>query len=131
MARPTWSRVLKMPDGRTFVSDGGLSVDAKFAQPATLPSAVLPPESAKILAGYLATPYEAEIGLSELRVGSFKNTFMTPGGIALNGNYIEFLRSILPPTTTRLRTKSKTDPVVIVKDGQGVGIMMPLAMPSP
>jgi hypothetical protein len=130
LAPPTWSRVLSLPDGRTFVTDGGLSVDVKLAKPATLPSVVLPPESAKILAGHLTGPYDKEIGLGELQPGSFKNSFTTPDGIGLNGNYINFLRQILPAARTRLRTRGKMEAVVIVTDGQAVAIMMPLAMPS-
>jgi hypothetical protein len=126
---PAWSRVLNMPDGRTFVTDGGLSIDAKFAKPATLPAVVLAPESAKGLAARLTLPYDKEIGLADLRSGSFKNSFMTPDGIHLNGNYVTFLRQMLP-AGSRLRTKGKTDAVVIVTDGQPVGIMMPLQPPS-
>jgi len=124
---PTWSRVLHMPDGRTFVTDGGLSVDAKLAKPAALPTVVLPPETAKNLAGRLTATYDREIGLGDLRPGSFKNSFTTPDGIALNGNYVDFLRQIASPARTRLRTRGKTDPVVVVTDGQAVAIMMPLA----
>ena len=54
------------------------------------------------------------------------NTSERRDGIALNGNYVNFLRDILP-ARARLRTKGKTDPVVIVIDGEAVGIMMPLA----
>jgi hypothetical protein len=64
-AAPAWSRVLNMPDGRTFVTDGGLSIDVKFAKPATLPSVVLAPESAKMLAGRLTEPHDKEIALGE------------------------------------------------------------------
>jgi hypothetical protein len=129
VAPPAWSRVLPMPDGRTFVTDGGLSVDARFAKPAKLPSVVLAPESAKHLADRMAGPYDNEIGLNQLRPGSFKNSFTTPDDIALNGNYVSFLREILP-SRSRLRTKGKSDAVVVVTDGQAVAIMMPLATPS-
>jgi len=129
VAAPVWSRVLPMPDGRTFVTDGGLSVDARFAKPAKLPSVVLAPNSGKIIADRMAAPYDKEILLAELRPGSFKNSFTTPDGIALNGNYVTFLRQILP-ARTRLRTKGATDAVVAVTDGQAVAILMPLAMPK-
>jgi hypothetical protein len=130
VAPPTWSRQLQMPDGRTFVTDGGLSVDVKFAKPATLPSAVLPAQSGKILADRMTAPYDKEVGFGELKPGSFKNSFATPDGISLNGNYINFLREILPARKALLRTSGKRDPVVIVMDGQAVAIMMPLAPTS-
>ena len=123
---PQWSRVLPMPDGRTFVTDGGLSVDVKYAKPATMPSTVLPEHSGKIIADRMMAPHDKEIGLGELTVGTFKNSFATPDGVSLNGNYVSFLRERLP-SKTRLRTRGKSDPVTIVIDGQAVGIMMPLA----
>ena len=110
VAPPTWWRVLQMPDGRTFVTDGGLSVDVKLARPATMPSVVLPPESAKTIAGLLAAPYDKEVGIGELKPGSDKNTFTTPDGVVLNGNYIILLRQIVPPAHTRLRTKGRKIP---------------------
>lgn len=67
--------------------------------------------------------------LADLQTGPFKNSFATADGLALNGNDVNFLRDILP-ARARLRTKGKTDPVVIVIDGEAVGIMMPLAPSS-
>ena len=131
VAPPTWSRVLNMPDGRTFVSDGGISVDVTLAKPITLPSVVIPPESSKILASLMTAPYDKEIGLAELQPGGFKNSFTTSDGIFLNGNYVTFLRQVVPLGRTRLRTKGTRDPVVVAIDGQPVGIMMPLAPPTP
>jgi hypothetical protein len=129
VAPPTWWRVIQMPDGRTFVTDGGLSVDAKLARPATMPSVVLPLASAKMLAGYLAAPHDKETGIGELRPGSATNTFTTADGVVLNGNYITFLRQIVPPARTRLRTRGKTDPVVVVTGDQVVAIMIPVQPP--
>ena len=127
VAPPQWSRVLKMPDGRTFVTDGGISIDAAIAKPATLPSVVLPPESGKNIADRMATPHDHEIALADLRRGGFKNSFATPDGIELNGNYVAFLRQTTPSAKMRLRTKGKRDAVVVVIDGQAVAIIMPLA----
>jgi hypothetical protein len=126
VAPPMWSRVLQMPDGRTFVTDGGLSIDAAFAKPAALPTNVLAPESAKILAGYFTVPHDQEFGLGELVPGRFPNSLATPGGLQLNGNYITFLRQAVP-ARARLRTRGPTDPVVVVVDGEPVAILMPLA----
>ena len=127
VAPPQWTRVLNMPDGRTFVTDGGISIDVKIAKPATLPSVVLPPESGKLIADRMATPYDREISLGDLRPGVFKHSFATPDGIELNGNYVTFLRQTTPAAKTRLRTKGKRDAVVVMIDGQAVAIMMPLA----
>lgn len=127
IAPPQWTRVLELPDGRTFVTDGGISIDVKIAKPSTLPSVVLPPESGKIIADRMAAPYDHEIGLRDLRPGGFKHSFATPDGIELNGNYVTFLRQATSSAKMRLRTKGKRDAVVVVIDGQPVAIMMPLA----
>jgi hypothetical protein len=126
VAPPQWTRALKMPDGRTFVTDGGISIDVKIAKPATLPY-VLPPESGKIIADRMAAPHDHEIALADLRRGGFKNSFATPDGIELNGNYVAFLQQTTASAKMRLRTKGKRDAVVVVVDGQAVAIMMPLA----
>lgn len=128
VAPPTWWRAIPMPDGRMFVTDGGLSVDAALVKPATLPE-TLPPASATLLARHLSAPYENETGLNDLQPGTLRNTFITPDGVVLNGNYITLLRSILAPSRTRLRTKGKTDPVVVVTDERAVAAMMPVQPP--
>ena len=125
---PAWSRALPMPDGRTFVTDGGLSVDVKLAKPASMPSVVLPPESGKNIAARMSAPHEKEVRLDELRPGKYPNSFATPDGVALNGNYIRFLREILP-RGSRLRTRGVGNAITIVADGEPVGIMMPLSQP--
>lgn len=126
IAPPTWWRAVQMPDGRTFVTDGGLSVDVALARPAVLPSEVLPPASGKVIAGLLAAPHDHETGLGDLRAGSATNTFTTPDGVVLNGNYIALLRSALPGGRARLRTKGNTAPVVVVAEGRAVAVMMPI-----
>jgi hypothetical protein len=125
---PTWWRALAMPDGRTFVTDGGLSIDAALVKPASMPEK-LPPASATQIDRLLAAPYENETPLGDLRAGSAPNTFMTKDGVILNGNYVTLLRSVLAPGRTLLRTRGKTDPVVVMADGQAVGVMMPIQPP--
>jgi hypothetical protein len=99
----------------------------RFAKPATLPSVVLPPETAKSYAERMAAPQDNEIAFAALALGPVKNSFVTPDGIGLNGNYVNFLRQAVPVARTRLRTKGQRDPVIVVTDGQPIAIMMPLA----
>lgn len=124
---PVWTRTLQMPDGRTFVSDGGLAVDVDIVKPASLPQTVIPPASAKIIAGHLTAPHKTEIALAELRNGARKNTFVGPDDIAVNGNYVTLLRRTA--SGAKLRFRGATDPIVIVVDQRPVGVLMPLAMP--
>ena len=128
VAPPTWWRAIPMPDGRTFVTDGGLSVDAALVKPKVMPEK-LPSASATMIARHLASPYDTETALSDLRAGTQPNTFTTPTGVILNGNYITLLRSLELPGRARLRTKGKTDPVVVMSGEQAVGVMMPIQPP--
>ena len=126
---PVWTRAVKMPDGRTFVTDGGLMIDAVLAKPATMPEVVLPVANGEILARNFSTSFDREVGLGDLRPGSLKNTFVTPNGIALNGNYVRFLGSVLSVARTRLRTRGPRDPVTVFSGEQPVAIVMPVAPP--
>lgn len=128
VAPPTWWRAIPMEDGRVFVTDGGLSIDAAVVKPATLPEK-FPAAAGANIARLLASAYDKETGLGDLRPGARANTFETAEGVVLNGNYITLLRSVARPAQTRLRTKGKTDPVVVVVDERVVGVMMPVQPP--
>jgi len=128
VAPPTWWRTIPMPDGRKFVTDGGLSIDAAIVKPASLPEQ-MPPESSAAIVRHLAAPHDRESPLSDLSTGVRPNTFTTPSGVVINGNYITLLRSTSVARQIRLRTKGKTDPIVIVVAGQPVGVMMPVQPP--
>jgi hypothetical protein len=122
VAAPVFSRAVEMPDGRMFVTDGGMAIDAKVAKPATMPTTVLP---GKLLDGYIKAQGPDEIGLDALRLGSLKNTFLGPHDIPINGNYVAFLRRVAP--RCRLRFKGPRDPIVIVLNGTAIGVLMPVA----
>ena len=47
---PAWQGTLRMSNNLTFITDGGLAVDAAIARPAALPTRKLP---AKVLEDYL------------------------------------------------------------------------------
>jgi hypothetical protein len=128
VAPPVWQLAIEMPDGRTFVSDGALAVDAKIARPEAMPKKVIPVESGKTIAGRLTGKYTDEIALSALRTGTRPNTFLGPRDIPLNGNYVTFLRSVAP--RSRLRFNGPLDPIVVVLNGEPIALVMALAMPK-
>ena len=121
---PVWQGVLKMADGRTFVTDGGLAIDASLAKPAKLPDRVIPP---KVMQDYLSVTNPNEYALSDLSAAMSGKTYSTPNGVAMSATYINFLRRILPGGTARLRVGEKRQPIVIVADGRAVGVLMPVA----
>lgn len=125
-APPLWQRTVRMTDGRTFVTDGGLAIDAAIARAADLPRTDAGTQGAATLERYMKAPYDHEIGLSDLQTGALKNTFVAPNGVVLNGNYVNFLRRTVPVRAVRLRVKGDLDPIVIVLDRQPIGVLMPV-----
>jgi hypothetical protein len=90
---PTWQGIVRLADGRTFVTDGGLAIDAALAKPATMPEREFP---AKLLQDYLNAAHKDECSLSELKAVASGRTYTTPSGIALNATYVDYLRRRLP-----------------------------------
>ena len=124
---PTWQRTLRLSDGRSFVTDGGLAMDATLAKPATLPAEVLPEASARFIERHLTAPPPDEFTLSQLSTGPDGRAYRTPSGVHLNQTYIDFFRRTLPTATLRLRTSGAREPVVILLDGKPIGVFMPVA----
>jgi hypothetical protein len=122
-AGPTWQRTLQLSDGRTFVTDGGLAIDAALAKPVTMPEIVVP---ANVLERQLTAQLPDEFGLSQLSPNPEARTYRTPSGVALNQTYIDFLRRTLPPAKVRLRMSRGLEPVIILLDGKPVGVFMPV-----
>jgi hypothetical protein len=125
VAAPVWTRAIKMPDGRTLVSDGALAVDAAIAKPSSLPATVLPVESGRILERQMNAAPTDEMALAALGPGTMKNTFLGPRGIHLNGNHVTFLRRVAPQS--RLRFRGPLEAIVIMLNGKAVGLTMAVA----
>jgi hypothetical protein len=126
----TWNRMLQMSDGRTFVSDGGIIIDAAVAQLDKLPDVVLSPSTAKGIESRMAEDRRESVRLSQLSQKDGGRYYLTPSGLALNGTYVAFLRDRLSEAETSLRPKGDLDPVVVVRGRQTIGLMMPMRRPS-
>ena len=120
---PAWQGIVRLSDGRTFVTDGGLAIDAALARPATLPDREL---AAKVLESYLNASHKDEYGFSDLKALVAGRTYTTPSGIALNATYIDYLRRTLSAGSVRFRMTGGMQPVVIVANGKAVGVLMPV-----
>ncbi len=121
---PAWQGTLRLTDGRTFITDGGLAIDAALAKPAKLPDREL---AAKVLEDYLNAAHKDECTFGDLTAAVTGKTYATPSGIALNATYINYLRRTLPARSVRFRMTAPRQPVVIVEGGKAVGVLMPVA----
>ena len=121
-----WDKAVRLNDGRTFVSDGRLLLDAAMAKPAVLPTNVLPEVTAKRVEGYLTAALPDEFGFSQLTRDGSSGNYKAPSGVVLNAIYIDYVRRTLPVSRLRFRMKSDFEPVVILLDGKAVGLLMPM-----
>jgi hypothetical protein len=119
---PAWQGTVRMSDGRTFITDGGLAVDAAIAKPAALPAREL---AGKVLETYMKTPHTSEYGFADLTRAANGKTYTSPNGIALNATYISYLRRIAP-RTARFRMAGASQPIVLVADGSPIAVLMPV-----
>lgn len=120
---PTWQGTVRLTDGRTFVTDGGLAIDAALAKPAKVPDRTFPP---KVLEDYLNAAHKDEYSFSDLTAVATGRTYTTPSGIALNATYINYLRRTLPTRSVRFRMTAPMQPVVVVDSGKPVAVLMPV-----
>ena len=126
-APPQWTRLVKLPDGRTLISDGGIAIDAAIVKPSVTPTVTVSASTGDTFAALFKASFEHDFDLTQLSPGPRRNTFVAPGGLLLNGNYITFLRETAGARRVRLRANSGPQPMVIVIDGEPCGVMMPLA----
>jgi hypothetical protein len=119
---PAWQGTLHMSDGRTFVTDGGLAVDAALSKPAALPSRQL---TAKVLEGYLKAAHTSECGFGDLTLAATGKTYASPSGIPLNATYVNYLRRVVP-RGARFRMTDGMHPIVVVADGTAIAVLMPV-----
>ena len=127
---PVWTHKVKLPppDGRTFVSDGGLVLDVEVAKPAVRPSESMPADMGTAVAGYLSGYYPTEFGLSDLRDGPSPAVIVGPQGFAVSRNYVTFLTRYAP--RVRLRLKGDGHPVLLVLDQRNIGLLLPTVLMS-
>lgn len=119
---PVWQGWLRLTDGRTFVTDGGLAVDAALAKPRALPSREVP---SKVLEDYMKAPHKDEYGFGDLALASTGRTYLSPSKIALNATYVNFLRRVAP-RGSRFRMAEDLRPIILVADGRPIAVLMPV-----
>jgi hypothetical protein len=117
---PAWQAKLRLSDGRTYVTDGGLAVDAALARPAALPTREVP---GKVIEDYQKASHLNEYGFAELTLAVAGKSYTSPSGIALNATYINYLRRIAP-RGLRFRMSDGMKPIVVVANGVPIAVLM-------
>ena len=120
---PAWQAIVRLGDGRTFVTDGGLAIDVTVAKLGKLPEREVP---GKVIENYLGAPHQDEYSFSDLSADPNGRTYTTPRGIPLNATYVDYLRRILPVRSVRFRMNKELEPVVILVETKAVGVLMPV-----
>jgi hypothetical protein len=87
---PVWQGIVRLSDGRAFVTDGGLAVDVAVAKPAKLPDREVP---GKILEGFTFLRRVLPADAVRLRVGGP----VQPVVIAVGGKIVGVLMPVKPP----------------------------------
>jgi len=129
-AEPGWSRALKLDDGRTFVTDGAMSIDATAVKATKMPAQVISGAGAQVMVKHLAATPPNEYRLSQLSSGPIPRSYSCPNGVLLNAGYVDYLRRVLPANRVRLRVDGTMQPVLIVLDERPIGVVMPMVGPK-
>jgi hypothetical protein len=123
---PIWNKVLPLPDGRTLVTDGAFALDAAIVRPATMPAIVVPKETGAKYEALMNAPAVKEVRARDLTLG--RRNYLAPEGTPINTLYVDYLRRTVNFNKLAFRINGgPLDPVVVVLDGQPVGIVMPMA----
>jgi hypothetical protein len=121
---PKWNKIARLTDGRTFVTDGNLVLDAAFAKPDSLPTDTVP---TAWLQSFLATAQPDELRFQDLtRRTEGTGTYSSPKGMLLNPKYVDYLREVFGDQL-RFRCSGTLDAVQIVFNGAAIGALMPMA----
>lgn len=120
---PTWTRRLQLADGRTFVSDGAMAVDAAIAKPSGIEAMQAVPGA--VIDRYLQAPFATEVRATALTPNGGR--YVTPNGTLLGSRYVDFLRRKVAQRNLRFRLNGDRDPVVVVLDGRPIAVLMPMA----
>ena len=120
---PVFNKRLQLADGRTFVSDGALAIDAAIAKPGDISKFVAIPGS--VLDRFIQAPFSKEYPASDLSQQG--NRYVLPDGLPLSARYVDYLRQHTTLRRLALRVSGDRSPVIVMLDGRAIAIVMPMA----
>jgi hypothetical protein len=116
-----------LDDGRRFITDGGLLIEARYFPKVAVPERAVPGKNAERL---LQSKTEREFGLDDLSKSGPDGHYRAPDSVMLNRKYIELLRDSSLAKTLRFRAKGNDDPVLLLDEKKVVGVVMPVKQAS-
>jgi hypothetical protein len=122
---PEWNKKGTLPDGRVFVTDGAIAIDALIAHVDVLPTDSLSDVQADWLQSILKTPQPAEFGCEDLEYDADRQVWKGPN-VRLNPTYVTYLRATYPGDRLKFRSNKTKDPVLILVHGAVIGVLMPI-----
>jgi hypothetical protein len=125
---PAWRGVVKLPDGRTLVTDGKMALDVELAKPNPLPTNVA--GSGPVIDKHLRASWPDEFTPGQLSKGPRPGMYISPSGVVLGAMYVDYLRRTLPAGQWRLRMKGTYEPVIILVNGTPSGVLMAMVPPK-
>ena len=125
---PVWKGVVKLPDGRTLVTDGKMALDVELAKPTPVPTNVA--GSGPVVDKHLRAAWPDEFTPRQLSKGPRPGMYVSPSGVVLSALYVDYLHRTLPAGQWRLRMKGTYEPVVILVNGTPVGVVMAMVPPK-
>ena len=125
---PAWRGVVKLPDGRTLVTDGNMALDVELARPKPVPTKVA--GSGPVIDKHLRAEWPDEFSPRQLSKGPRPGMYVSPSGVVLSALYVDYLHRTLPAGQWRLRMKGTYEPVVILVKGAPVGVVMAMVPPK-
>jgi hypothetical protein len=121
-AEVRWLLSSQFPDGRRFVTDRRLLLEAKYVQ-GPFPADTLAPEKVE---HFLAWRTTHGFELADLRVTGPEGHYRTPRGIVLNPKYIDFLKRLKTIRHLHFRGSGERDPVIIFNGERVIGALVPM-----
>jgi hypothetical protein len=122
-----WRAHCDLDDGRRFITDGSLLLEARVVPDVAVPEKSVPAKAAQRL---LESKTDREFGLKDLQKKTADGHYLAPGEIQLNGKYVELLKRSKRKDTVRFAAKGPDDPVLIMDGRKAVGVMMPMKKPA-
>src|SRR5262245_6120669 len=118
----SWNLLSQFPDGRRFVSDRCILLDASYVK-GPFPPATLAPEKVE---PFLNRATTHGFGLADLEAVPPNGNYRAPDGTLLNRKYVTFLKHLDTIKELHFRGSKVDEPVLILDGRKVIGALVPM-----